>query len=100
MITIGILSSSIFDGQELEILTASYSWNPNGQQGRISGRGYTEKVSTGTGREGKLQGRVLSFSTEIRLVETSIFFVVTHGSQIWTVKRNDGNAMDAFEFKC
>ena len=47
-----------------------------------------------------LKNRDITLSTNVCLVKTMVFPVVTYGCESWTVKKAEHQRMDAFELWC
>ena len=47
-----------------------------------------------------LKSRDITLATEIRLVKTMVFPVVTYGCESWTIKKAEHRSIDAFELWC
>ena len=47
-----------------------------------------------------LKTRDITLSTKVRLVKAIVFPVVMYGSESWTVKKVEGQRIDAFELWC
>ena len=47
-----------------------------------------------------LKSRVITLLTKVRLVKVIVFPVVMYGCESWTVKKAEGQRIDAFELWC
>ena len=47
-----------------------------------------------------LKNRDITLSTKVRLVKAMVFSVVMYGCESWTIKRAEGQRIDAFELWC
>ena len=47
-----------------------------------------------------LKGREITLPTKVHLVKAMVFPVVMYGCESWTVKKAEGQRMDAFELWC
>ena len=47
-----------------------------------------------------LKCRDITLSTKVRLVKTTVFPVVMHGCESWTIKKGESQRIDAFELWC
>ena len=47
-----------------------------------------------------LKSRDITLATKVRLVKAMVFPVVMHGCESWTVKKAEGQRIDAFELWC
>ena len=47
-----------------------------------------------------LKSRVITLLTKVRLVKAMVFPVVMYGCEIWTIKKIEGQRIDAFELWC
>ena len=47
-----------------------------------------------------LKSRDITLPTKVRLVKAMVFPVVTYGCETWTVKKAEGQRIDAFELWC
>ena len=47
-----------------------------------------------------LKSRDITLPTKVRLVKAMVFPVVMYGCEIWTVKKAEGQRIDAFELWC
>ena len=47
-----------------------------------------------------LKSRDITLPTKVCLVKTMVFSVVMHGYKIWTIKKTEGQRIDAFELWC
>ena len=47
-----------------------------------------------------LKGRDITLSTKVHLIKAMVFPVVMYGCECWTVKKNEGGRIDAFELWC
>ena len=50
-----------------------------------------------TNRDSTLKSRDITLPTKVRLVKAMVFPVVTYGCETWTVKKAEGQRIDAFE---
>ena len=46
------------------------------------------------------KSRDITLPTKVRLVKAMVFPVVTYGCESWTVKKAEGQRIDAFELRC
>ena len=53
-----------------------------------------------TNRDSILKSRDITFPTKVRLVKATVFPVVLHGCESWTIKKAEHWRMDAFELWC
>ena len=53
-----------------------------------------------TNLDSMLKSRDITLATEIRLVKTMVFPVVTYGCESWTIKKAEHRSIDAFELWC
>ena len=53
-----------------------------------------------TNLESILKSRDITLPTKVRLVKVMVFPVVMHGCESWTVKKAEGQRIDAFELWC
>ena len=53
-----------------------------------------------TNLEGILKGRDITLPTKVHLVKDMVFPVVMYGCESWTVKKAEGQRIDAFELWC
>ena len=53
-----------------------------------------------TNRDSILTCRDITLSTKVRLVKTTVFPVVMHGCESWTIKKGESQRIDAFELWC
>ena len=47
-----------------------------------------------------LKSRDFTLSTKVHLVEAMVFLVVMYGCEIWTIKKDECQRIDAFELSC
>ena len=47
-----------------------------------------------------LKSRDITLPTKVRLVKAMVFPVVMYGRESWTIKKAEGQKMDAFELWC
>ena len=47
-----------------------------------------------------LKTRDITLSTKVHLVKAMVFLVVLHGCESWTIKKTEGQRIDAFELWC
>ena len=47
-----------------------------------------------------LKSRDITVPTKVHLVKTMVFPVVIYGYDIWTIKKTEGQRIDAFELSC
>ena len=47
-----------------------------------------------------LKSRDITFPTKVRLVKATVFPVVLHGCESWTIKKSESWSIDAFELWC
>ena len=47
-----------------------------------------------------LKSRDITLSTKVHLVKAMVFLVVLHGCESWTIKKTEGQRIDAFELWC
>ena len=53
-----------------------------------------------TNLDSKFKSRDISLPTKVYLVKAMVFPVVMHGCESWTVKKAEGQRIDAFELWC
>ena len=53
-----------------------------------------------TNLDSVLKSRDITLSTKVRLVKATVFPVVMHGCESWTVKKAERQRIDAFELWC
>ena len=53
-----------------------------------------------TNLDSKFKSKDITLLTEVRLVKAMVFPVVMYGCESWTVKKAEGQRIDAFELWC
>ena len=53
-----------------------------------------------TNLDSLLKGRDITLSTKVRLVKAVVFPVVMYACESWTIKKAEGQRIDAFELWC
>ena len=86
--TVETVSDFIFLGSKI---TANGDCNHEIKRRLLLGRKFM------TNPDSILESRDISFPTKVRLVKATVFPVVMYGCESWTVKKAEGQRIDAFE---
>ena len=99
-----LITSQQIDGETVETVSDFTFWGS-----KITADGYCSheiKRCLLLGRkfminiDSMLKTRDITLSTKVRLVKAIVFPVVMYGSESWTVKKVEGQRIDAFELWC
>ena len=53
-----------------------------------------------TNLDSVLKSRDITLPTEVHIVKSRVFLVITHGCESWTIKKAEHQPIDAFELWC
>ena len=95
----GPITSRKIDGERMETVTY-YFWGSNGDCSHEIKRHLLLGRKFMTNLDSMLKSRDIALSTKVCLVKAMVFPVVMYGCESWTIKKAEGQRIDAFELWC